>query len=229
MNRLDGKVVLVTGGAQGEVVARDLGPEAVACHLDVRSATDWSAAVALAQSRFGHLDVLVNNAAILRRAYLTEYSLEDLRAVIDVNQYGPFLGMQAVVPAMRSCGRGSIINVGSNDALQGLAGVIGYAGTKWALRGMTKVAAQELGELNIRVNSVHTGGMLTNMSKGPPTPGRTLTPDEASERWALQRFPDLYEVANVVLFLASEEATYTTGSDVTCDGGATIGPRYVNA
>jgi 3alpha(or 20beta)-hydroxysteroid dehydrogenase len=253
MARLDGKVLLVTGAARGlgEVVARlavargaqvllvdvrdelgasvaeDLGDQAAYVHLDVREKAEWAAAVAIAESRFGRLDVLVNNAAILRVGALETFPVEDFREVIEVNQTGPFLGMQAVIPAMRAAGRGSIINVSSTDGLHGMGGVIAYGGSKWALRGMTKIAAQELGPLNIRVNSVYPGGIRTEMSKGVTPPGQELTQEQASRRWALNRFPELAEVANVILFLASEEATYTTGAEITCDGGATIGPRYV--
>ena len=126
-------------------------------HLDVRLEGDWSRAVAMTLARFGRLDVLVNNAAILRLGPIETFSAEDFRAVIEVNQVGPFLGMQAVIASMRAAGRGSIINVSSTDGLFGRGGVIAYGGSKWALRGMTKIAAQELGPLNIRVNSVASG------------------------------------------------------------------------
>ena len=253
MDRLEGKVILVTGAARGlgEVVARvgveqgakvvlvdvndelgaavaaKLGDRAAYVHLDVREKADWDNAVSFALSRFGHLDVLVNNAAILRAGSLETFALEDFREVVEVNQTGPFPGMQAVVPAMRAAGRGSIINVSSTDGIQGMGGVIAYGASKWALRGMTKIAAQELGPLNIRVNSVNPGGIRTEMSNGISVPGVELNGDEVIMRWALNRFAKLEEVANVILFLASEEATYTTGADIPCDGGATIGPRYV--
>ena len=253
MSSLDGKVVLVTGGARGlgEVVARlavargakvmigdvndergtkvaaELGEEATYRSLDVRQEADWKSAVDAACARYGHLDVLVNNAAILRVGDLETFSAQDFRDVVEVNQVGPFLGMKAVIPAMRIAGRGSIINVTSTDGMFGRGGVIAYGGCKWALRGMTKIAAQELGGLNIRVNSVYPGGIQTEMSRGVSSPGVELTPDQVKMRWALQRFPELEEVARVILFLASDEATYTTGSEIACDGGATIGPRYV--
>jgi 3alpha(or 20beta)-hydroxysteroid dehydrogenase len=253
MGRLDGKVIVVTGAArglgetvarlgvgqgaqvvladvrdeEGEAVARELGDDAVFTHLDVRSETDWTDAVALAQSRFGHLDVLVNNAAILLAGSLETFSREDFDRVVAVNQTGPFLGMKAVVPAMRTAGRGSIVNVSSTDGLHGMGGVIAYGASKWALRGMSKIAAQELGPLNIRVNTVFPGGIRTEMSKDIRVPGVELGADQVVLRWPLHRFAELEEVANVILFLASEEATYTTGAEITCDGGATIGPRYV--
>jgi 3alpha(or 20beta)-hydroxysteroid dehydrogenase len=253
MGQLDGKVMLVTGAARGlgECVARaavargaqvlltdvadergarvadELGPAAHYQRLDVRDQSDWNAAVETAGSRFGHVDVLVNNAAILRAGSLETFSLDDFREVVEVNEIGPFLGMRAVVSAMRSAGRGSIVNVSSTDGLQGMGGVVAYGATKWALRGMTKIAAQELGPLNIRVNSVHPGGIMTEMSRGVSVPGVELTPDQVKRRWALNRFAELDEVANVILFLASEESTYCTGAEIAVDGGATVGPRYV--
>jgi 3alpha(or 20beta)-hydroxysteroid dehydrogenase len=255
MERLSGKVLLVTGAARGlgAVVARlavaqgakvllsdtndvlgasvanEIGAGAAYRRLDVREKTDWDRAIEHAQVTFGHLDVLVNNAAILKAGALETFSVDDFREVVEVNQTGAFIGMQAVVPAMRSAGRGSIINVSSTDGVQGMGGVIAYGASKWALRGMTKIAAQELGPLNIRVNCVNPGGIMTEMSRGVAVPGVELNGDEVIKRWALNRFGQLEEVARVILFLASEEATYTTGADIACDGGATIGPRYVKS
>jgi 3alpha(or 20beta)-hydroxysteroid dehydrogenase len=251
-SRLNGKVLLVTGASRGlgESIARDavaqgasvllvdvaddpgaatateLGRQAAYLHLDVRDEQGWDSAVAFAEDHFGHLDVLVNNAAILRVGEMETFALSDFREVVEVNQLGPFLGMRAAIPAMRRAGRGSIINISSTDGIVGQGGVLAYGGSKWALRGMSKIAAQELGPLNIRVNCVLPGGIWTEMSAGPKPPGITLTPDQVKMRWALQRFGQLGEVAAAVLFLASEEATYTTGAEITCDGGATNGPRY---
>jgi len=254
VGQLDGKVLLVTGAARGlgAVIARDgvaqgarvvladvlddegasvvagLGDDAVYVHLDVRVEADWAAGVALAESRFGGLDVLVNNAAVLRKGRIESFAVEEFREVFEVNQLGPFLGMRAVIPAMVKAGRGSIVNIGSVDAMYGMSGLIGYAGSKWALRGMTKVAAQELGPDNIRVNSVHPGGIQADVLALQSGPGEAITTEQVDQRWALRRFPEAEEIASMVLFLASEQSTYTTGSDITCDGGATVGPRYVN-
>ena len=267
MGQLDGKVLLVTGAARGlgAVIARDgvaqgarvvladvlddegasvaagLGDDAVYVHLDVRVEADWAAGVALAESRFGGLDVLVNNAAVLRKGRIESFAVEEFREVFEVNQLGPFLGMRAVIPAMVKAGRGSIVNVGSIDAIEThvVPGMLAYEGSKWGLRGMTKVAAQELGPLNIRVNSVHPGDYHHEMVD--PNPGREpadnsgkrmakrLTPDQVKAWWALGRVAAPEEIASMVLFLASEQSTYTTGADIVCDGGATIGSRYVNA
>ena len=172
MSRLDGKVALVTGAArgtgeviarlfaeegarvvladvldsQGETVAHEIGEGASFQHLDVGSENDWKDGVVAVLERFGRLDVLVNNAALLHLASVEETSVEDLQRLIRVNQIGPFLGMRAAVPALRDAGGGSIVNVSSIDGLRGANGVFAYASTKWALRGMTKVAAVEFGK-----------------------------------------------------------------------------------
>jgi 3alpha(or 20beta)-hydroxysteroid dehydrogenase len=253
MQMLTGKVLLVTGAARGlgeviarlavrggadvvladvsdgtgEVVAKELGERAAYFHLDVRKERDWADAVAFTQRHFGHLDVLVNDAAILRAGPLETFTVEDFMAQVEVNQLGPFLGIKAVVPAMRSAGGGSIVNIGSVDAIHGMGGVLAYAGTKWAIRGMTKSAAQELGPENIRVNSVHPGGMHTHMTDDVVVPGIELGPDQIRKRWAINRFARIEEIASVVLFLASDDSSYCTGADFAVDGGSTVGPRYV--
>ena len=224
MGRLDSKVLLVTGasrglgaviarlgveqGAQvvladvrddlGRALADDLGDNACYAHLDVRIEAEWVDAVALARTRFGGLDVLVNNAAVLLAGSLETFAREDFDTVVAVNQTGPFLGMKAVVPAMRDAGRGSIVNVASTDGYHGMGGVIAYGASKWALRGMSKIAAQELGPLNIRVNTVFPGGIRTEMSKDIRVPGVELDAEHVVLRWPLQRFAELEEVANVV-------------------------------
>ena len=170
MGRLDGKVALISGAArgQGEAEARrfvaegarvvlgdvletecrtveeSLGDAARAIRLDVTREEDWSRAVETALDAFGRLDVLVNNAGIVRTGAIESTSLEDYRAVVDVNQIGTFLGMRAVVPAMREGGGGSIVNISSNAGIEGVQGVIGYVASKWAIRGMTKTAALSL-------------------------------------------------------------------------------------
>ena len=182
MARLDGKVAIITGGARGQGeaearlfaregakvvigdvlddtgkdVAADLGESAVYVHLDVSSEEDWADALAAAQA-LGPLSVLVNNAAILRPASIVDTSLADYRAVIDVNQVGCFLGMKAAVAPMQAAGGGSIINISSIDGLGSKNGLISYSASKFAIRGMTKTAALELGQYGIRVNSDSPG------------------------------------------------------------------------
>jgi 3alpha(or 20beta)-hydroxysteroid dehydrogenase len=252
MQSLDGKVLLITGASgglgavisrlavegggkvlmadvnddAGNALAKEIGEGAEYRHLDVRSEQEWADAVAYAKSTFGHLDVLVNNAAILRAGSLETFSVEDFMALVEINQLGAFLGIRAVVGAMREAGRGSIVNVGSVDGLRGMGGVLAYGGTKWALRGMTKIAAQELGPSNIRVNAVHPGGMVTHMTDGVVVPGIEIDGEQIAKRWPLNRFAQIEEIANVVLFMASEDSSYCTGQDLAADGGGTVGPRY---
>jgi 3alpha(or 20beta)-hydroxysteroid dehydrogenase len=248
MDRLRGKVALVTGSArgQGEAVVRlfvsegakvlvtdvldDLGKavaasldtSAVYLHLDVTSESDWSMAVATAKDVFGGLDILVNNAGILEFGSLATTTTEDYLRTVMVNQVGPFLGMQAAQRLMQPAGRGSIVNISSVDGLRGLNGVFAYAATKWAVRGMTKCAAMELGHVGIRVNSVHPGGVKTPMND--PHIG-DMDIDAMFEPLPIGRLAEPEEIANLVLFLASDESSYCTAGEFTADGGWTAGVR----
>src|SRR6266567_1932671 len=187
MGRLDGKVALITGGARGmgkshvrhfvaegaRVVFGDVQGEAVAgklgqdvcryLHHDVTSEADWAAAVGTAVETFGKLDILVNNAGILVFASISEMPLADFRRVLDINAIGCWLGMKSAIGPMKAAGGGSIVNISSIEGLTGAAECSAYAASKFAVRGMTKAAAQELGRFGIRVNSVHPGGILTRM------------------------------------------------------------------
>src|SRR5689334_22188922 len=180
MGRLDGKVAIVSGAARGQgeaearlfvaegakvvlgdvlddvggKVAESLGDDARYVHLDVANPDDWRAAVDTARSTFGKLNVLINNAGILKVGAIETQPLEEYLSVINVNQVGCFLGMQAVIPAMRDAGGGSIVNTSSVSGLIGTVGLAAYTASKFAIRGMTKVAAMELGHSGIRVNSV---------------------------------------------------------------------------
>ncbi len=247
MGRLNGKVALISGGARGQgeaearrfvaegarvvlgdvletecrAVVESLGEAARGLRLDVTQEEDWARAVATAQDSFGRLDVLVNNAGIVRTGFLEETSLADYRAVIEVNQVGTFLGMRAVVPAMRESGGGSIINISSNAGIEGVQGVIGYVASKWAIRGMTKTAALELGRYGIRVNSVHPGGVAT-----PMIGADDFDSVDQDAVWSAQPIPRVgqpEEIANLVLFLASDESSYSTGSEFVADGGGLAG------
>lgn len=248
MGKLDGKVALITGAArgqgeaearlfveegarvvmadvldgEGQVVAKDLGDAARYCHLDVTSEVGWTAAVEVATSEFGRLDILVNNAGILRLSPLVSTTIDDYMAVINVNQVGVFLGMRAVIPAMAANRSGSIVNISSIDGLVGMAGSVAYVASKFAVRGMTKVAALELGSLGIRVNSIHPGGVDTPMVHMEGLDPATLD-QMMAQRVPLGRIGRPIEIAQLAAFLASDESSYSTGSEFVSDGGMTAG------
>lgn len=244
--RLDGKVALVTGGArgQGAAVARrfvqegarvtiadirdelgkelaaELGEAAIYQRLDVTSEEDWTAAVDATLQTFGRLTVLVNNAGILKFGSIVDTTLADYEQVIRVNQTGTFLGMRAVIPAMTEAGGGSIINVSSVEGLAGSSHLTAYAASKFAVRGMTKCAALELGKLNIRVNSVHPGAIDTQMASDA-IGGIDIDMSKVGKRVAgLRRVGQPEEVADLQVFLASDESSYSTGAEFVVDGGA---------
>jgi 3alpha(or 20beta)-hydroxysteroid dehydrogenase len=214
---------------QGGKTAAELGLAACYRRLDVRLEEDWAAAVAAARERFGPPNVLVNNAAILEVATIEETTRARLAELLDVNLIGPFLGTQAVLPGMRAAGGGSIVNVASIDALEGEVGVAGYAASKWGLRGLTKCAALELGRFGIRVNAVHPGGGNPEMRE----PALRRVQEElrrgvqidfrGAPRLPLGRSLTLAEVANVILFLASDESSFCSGGDFAVDGAFTAG------
>jgi len=239
-NRFEGKVASVTGGARGQgeqivrtlaregcsvvigdvldepgkAVADDLGKSVVYTRLDVTDQSDWAAAVASATSTFGGLDILVNNAGIYRKQLLENETAADLDKVLAVNLHGPFFGIQAVVPAMRARRGGSIVNVSSLAGQTSYPGHGAYSMSKWALRGLTRTAAIELAPSNIRVNAVLPGNIRTSMS---PTTGAADAPT------GLKRQADPQETANVVVFLASDDASFVNGTDVIADGGSLLG------
>jgi 3alpha(or 20beta)-hydroxysteroid dehydrogenase len=240
MGRVDGKVALISGGARGmgasharalvaegaQVVAGDildddgtaladeLGPSARFVHLDVTSPDHWKAAVDLAVSEFGTLNVLVNNAGIVNGNTLQNFPLADWQKIIDVNLTGTFLGMQAAVEPMIAAGGGSIINISSVEGLRGSPGLYGYVASKFAVRGLAKAAALELAPHKIRVNSIHPGMVRTPMTTGIP---------EDFLQIPLGRAADSAEVSACVLYLASDESSYSTGAEFVVDGGLTVG------
>lgn len=244
MNRLSGKVALITGGAQGQgaaaarlfveegarvvladvadepgkVLADELGEAAHFVHLDVSDEQGWQAAVEEAVATYGGIDVLINNAGILMFSDLTQMPLEDLEKLFRVNVFGCFLGMKTVAPVMIERGGGSIVNSSSVEGLAGMSSLVGYTGTKFAVRGMTKAAAMELGPKGIRVNSVHPGMIDTGMV-------RQWAGDDGmkwgASRVALKRVGQPEDIARMYLFLASDESSFSTGAEFVADGGCT--------
>lgn len=209
---------------EGRAVAEELGEAAHYVHLDVTDESQWAAAVATTRETFGKLDTLVNNAGILHFASLGDTTTADYERVVRINQFGPFLGMRAAAPAIRAAGGGAIVNVSSTAGLEGMTGTVAYTASKWAVRGMTKTAAMELGSQGIRVNSVHPGGMNTPMIQGPD--GSVAT--EYYKHLAIPRIGEPEEVARMVRFIASDECSYTTGSEFVIDGGMTQGVASID-
>ncbi|GAA1218598.1 glucose 1-dehydrogenase [Prauserella alba] len=248
-SRLDGRIALITGaaGGQGAAFARRLvaegarvlvtdvedtdGKEVAArlCaerdgaaayqRLDVGSEEDWNSAIERVTEEFGPPNVLVNNAGLLHFSELEHTSLADYERLLRVNQVGTFLGMRAVVAPMTSAGGGSIINLSSVEGLAGMPYVAAYTATKFAIRGMTKVAALELGGKGIRVNSVHPGMIDTAMVRRFTGEDTDLSP--VGGKVALGRVGRPEEIAGLVAFLASDDSSYSTGAEFVADGGAT--------
>ncbi len=249
MGRLSGKVALVTGGARGlgeatvrlfvangakvvfgdvledagQQLAKELGPNAAFLRMDVRQESDWQRTVERAQA-FGPLNVLVNNAAVVHMASIVDTTNEDYKRVFEINQFGTFLGIRSAIAPMKAAGGGSIINVSSIDGLHSSAGLAAYSSTKWAVRGLTKNAAIELGPYGIRVNSVHPGGMYTAMGGSERSSVEELNRD-VYKNFAIPRVGMPEEVAQVILFLATDEGSYCTGSEFVADGGWFAGMR----
>jgi 3alpha(or 20beta)-hydroxysteroid dehydrogenase len=244
MGRLDGKVAIITGGARGQgaaearlfadegarvvvgdvldepgqAVADELGTDSAAyLHLDVTDEAGWAAAVSLAEERFGPVNVLVNNAGILMFEAIQRTKRADFERILQVNLVGVYLGIKAVTPSMSRAGGGSIVNTSSTAGLTGLPYLGAYVASKWAVRGLTKSAAIDLGPKGIRVNSVHPGGIDTPMLDGIDTDSPYY------KRLPVPRLGQPEEVARAVLFLASDESSYTTGAELSVDGGATAG------
>ncbi|MEH6639501.1 MAG: glucose 1-dehydrogenase [Porticoccaceae bacterium] len=248
MTDLTGKVALVTGAARGQgaaeailfaergakvmvcdvlddegkKLAAEIGGAAAYIRLDVTKEQDWEAAVAETVKKFGKLNVLINNAGIITvPKVMAETSTADYQKVINVNQLGVFLGMRSVAGAMKDAGGGSIINISSIDGLVGMYGAAAYVASKFAVRGMTKVAALEMGRDNIRVNSIHPGGVATKILDDTG-----LTQDEAGEVFKsvpLGRIGQPREMATLAAYLASDDSSYSTGSEFVADGGMTAG------
>lgn len=242
MNRLEKKVAIITGAAMGmgashakrfiaegaKVVltdineekgiafANELGENALFVKQNVVNAEDWADVVSKAEEKFGHINILVNNAGITMSKSLLEITEAEYRRIIDINQVSIFLGMKAVIPSMQKAGGGSIINISSINGLVG--GTIGYTDSKFAIRGITKAAALECVHYGIRVNSVHPGVIATPMIVQADT-------KEAVEQFAklipMKRLAQPEEVTNMVVYLGSDESSYSTGAEFIVDGGYT--------
>jgi 3alpha(or 20beta)-hydroxysteroid dehydrogenase len=217
-------VVTDVDEAGGRTVATGLGDRAVFVPLDVTEELQWTAAVEQAVAAFGGVDVLVNNAGIgypPRR--IEDERPEEHERIVATNLRGVYLGMRAVVPQLTDRGGGSIVNISSIDGLVGVAGMTSYAASKFAVTGMTRTAALELGRRNIRVNSIHPGVIETPMVAGAP-PEMQARLQRLLDRQAIPRMGRPEEVAYLALFLASDESSYCTGAQFVVDGGHLAGP-----
>jgi 3alpha(or 20beta)-hydroxysteroid dehydrogenase len=248
MGKLDGKVALISGGArgQGEAEARLFVEEgasvvigdvldtqvkevassldrAEGVHLDVTDEDSWKQAVATAEERFGRLDILVNNAGVAGYSPIVDMPLEMYMGIVNVNQIGTFLGMKAAIPLLRRDGGGAIVNISSIAAKQGFAGTAAYASSKWAVRGMSRVAALELAPFKIRVNSVYPGSVDTPMLQPDALDGALIDMSDVIASIPMKRMAQAEEVARLVLFLSCDDSSYCTGAEFTIDGGVTVG------
>lgn len=244
MGRVNGKVAIVTGGArglgeamvrqlvaegakvvvadileeEGSRLAEELGENARFQRLDVRSEEEWNQAVEAAEAAFGPVTILVNNAGVPSICEIEHISEDHFRTVVDINQLGVFFGMKTILPSMRKAGGGSIINLSSVSGLVGKAHSLAYTASKFAVRGMTKVAAVEYGPLNIRVNSIHPGPFRTSMVVRPDGSLQPIVQDLMATLPA-RRLGKPEELAHIVVLLGSDEIPFATGAEFVIDGG----------
>lgn len=244
MGQLEGKSIIITGAAQGmgaiharrcveegarvvltdlqveegEKQAAALGEAAIFLEQDITVEADWDRVVKTAVERFGRLDGLVNNAAIWWTESILDEKADRLRKMLEVNVIGTFHGMRKVVPAMRASGGGSIVNLSSIAGTRGIPGHGSYGASKWAVRGLSKVAATEFGQWKIRVNTIHPGAIEgTGMFLIPESEHATLFAEQP-----LQRPGRREEVSGLLIFLLSDQSSYVTGHEHVVDGGRTV-------
>jgi 3alpha(or 20beta)-hydroxysteroid dehydrogenase len=243
VQRLNEKIAVVTGGASGmgaatarlfasegaqliiadraeaagAALAKEIGGTAAFIQLDVAQEADWEAMVATVLQRHGRIDALVNNAGLVHFSDIENTQVSDFERVFSVNVKGPLLGLKHVGRVMKASGRGAIVNVSSVDGLRGVNGLGVYSASKWAVRGLTRTAAMELGPFGVRVNSVHPGGVDTPMGNPMGLQGQDRNADYV--RVPLQRIGEPHEVAAASLFLCSDEASYISGAELSVDGG----------
>jgi 3alpha(or 20beta)-hydroxysteroid dehydrogenase len=206
---------------EGQSLADQLGDRAIFSRLDVTSEADWAATVTAAETAFGPVSVLVNNAGIVHFAPIADTTPADWSRVIDINLTGTYLGIRALASSMRKAGGGAIVNISSGAGMSGAFGLGAYVASKWGVRGLTKTAALELARDKIRVNSIHPGATRTTMAAQPNVEAVMA----ASVRGlAIPRIAEPEELTRLVLFVASDEASFSTGSEFIADGGSLLGP-----
>jgi 3alpha(or 20beta)-hydroxysteroid dehydrogenase len=248
VGKLDGKVALISGAArgQGEAEARLFAAEgaavvlgdvleaqvsdvadsldrAVGLRLDVTDERDWATAVRTAKEEFGRLDILVNNAGVAAYSTIVDAPVDHYMTIIRINQLGPWLGMRAAIPAIAESGGGAIVNISSIAGQVGNAGTSAYTSSKFAVRGMSKVAALEGAPLGIRVNSVYPGCVDTPMLRPDALDGALIDMSDVMKGIPMKRFAEPSEVARLVLFLACDDSSYCTGAEFVIDGGMIVG------
>jgi 3alpha(or 20beta)-hydroxysteroid dehydrogenase len=253
MNRLAGKVAIITGAArgmgaatarlfaaegarvviadvldaEGDSLAREIGQTSLFQHHDVADEESWQRVVQEAIAHFGGVDVLVNNAGILLMKGLMDIQKQEFERVLAVNLVGTFLGIKTTAPQMIERGGGAIVNISSVDGMKGSNSTGAYSASKWGVRGLTKVAAMELGHRGVRVNSIHPGGVNTVMGVRPGPEGLAMA-QKFYQGIPLGRIGQPEEIARVTLFLASDESSYVCGAEITVDGGMIVGQYYMS-
>ena len=243
--RLNGRVALITGAARGigagiarrfvaegarvtigdvtdaHALADDLGPSAMAVHLDVTSQEDWTAAIAATEAKLGPLNILVNNAGIGSGAYIESCDFAEYERVVRINLDGTLYGMKLALPSLRRGGHGSIINMSSIAGLEGDAGMLPYVSSKWSMRGVTKDAAIEFGRDGIRANTIHPG-LIRSGPRTDSLPDNFLGRIPLRQPRRADRAGTVDEIAGIAVFLASDAAAYVTGAEFVIDGGKSV-------